>query len=192
MLRFNMKIYIYFVIHRSHCYLCRTFLHPNDVQTFSSLSTTIIDVNLLRYPIKALMLGMKCVFKHQDLQMFGLKLNNINPLEVVGWGSEKLLQVCGGFKLDNLALKPFKPSRCIKASFYFPENRLNFPITKGFRMIFFIKLVYQYIAIIFSFSTTSNHLHPLQVENCDSNSLLVVDEDDNVNLSLKGLTLLIG
>ena len=26
---------------------------------------------------------------------------------------------------------------------------------------------------------TSNHLHPLQVENCDSNSRLVVDEDDN-------------
>ena len=23
------------------------------------------------------------------------------------------------------------------------------------------------------------HLHPLQVENCDSNSRLVVDEDDN-------------
>ena len=30
-----------------------------------------------------------------------------------------------------------------------------------------------------SFSPTSNHLHPLQVENCDSNSRLVVDEDDN-------------
>ena len=29
------------------------------------------------------------------------------------------------------------------------------------------------------FSPTSNHLHPLQVENCDSNSRLVVDEDDN-------------
>ena len=27
--------------------------------------------------------------------------------------------------------------------------------------------------------TTSNHLHLLQVKNCDSNSRLVVDEDDN-------------
>ena len=27
--------------------------------------------------------------------------------------------------------------------------------------------------------TKSNHLHPLQVENCDSNSRLVVYEDDN-------------
>ena len=38
---------------------------------------------------------MKCVPKHQDLQMFGPKLNNYNtgmsnfhPLEVVGRGSE--------------------------------------------------------------------------------------------------------
>ena len=36
---------------------------------------------------------------------------------------------------------------------------------------------------------SSNHLHPLQVENCDSNSRLVVDEDDNVKSDLKGLSL---
>ena len=42
-----------------------------------------------------------------------------------------------------------------------------------------MQLVYQYMAIFFNFSPTSNHLRPLQVENCDSNSLLVVDEDDN-------------
>ena len=41
------------------------------------------------------------------------------------------------------------------------------------------KLVYQYMAIFLNFYTTSNHLHPLQAENCDSNSRLVVDEDDN-------------
>ena len=34
------------------------------------------------------------------------------------------------------------------------------------------------MVIFFNFSPTSNHLHPLQVENCDSNSRLVVDEDD--------------
>ena len=33
--------------------------------------------------------------------------------------------------------------------------------------------------IFFTFPHTSNHLHPLQVENCGSNSRLVVDEDDN-------------
>ena len=46
-------------------------------------------------------------------------------------------------------------------------------------------LVYQYMAIFFSFSPTSNHLHPLHVENCDSNSRLVVDEDDNGELRLE-------
>ena len=50
-----------------------------------------------------------------------------------------------------------------------------------------MKLVYQYMAIFFTFPPTSNHLHSLQVENCDSNSRLVVDEDDNVKSGLKGL-----
>ena len=43
------------------------------------------------------------------------------------------------------------------------------------------------MAIFFNFSPNSNHLHPLQVENCDSNSRLVGDEDDNVKSGLKGV-----
>ena len=39
-----------------------------------------------------------------------------------------------------------------------------------------MKLIYQYMAIFVNFKTTSNHLHLLQV---DSNSRLVVGEDDN-------------
>ena len=46
-----------------------------------------------------------------------------------------------------------------------------------------MKLAYQYMAIFFTL------LHLLQVENCGSNSRLVVDEDDKVNSGLKGLTL---
>ena len=42
-----------------------------------------------------------------------------------------------------------------------------------------MKLFYEYMVIFLNFSPTSNHLHPLQVENCDSNSRLVVEEDDN-------------
>ena len=38
------------------------------------------------------------------------------------------------------------------------------------------------MTIFFNFSPTSNHLHPLQAKNCDSNSRLVVDEDDNGKL----------
>ena len=37
----------------------------------------------------------------------------------------------------------------------------------------------------FNFPPTSNHLHPLQVKNCDSNSRLVVDKDDNGKFRLK-------
>ena len=46
-------------------------------------------------------------------------------------------------------------------------------------------LTYKYMAISFNFSPTSGHLHPLQVENCDSNSRLVVDEDDNGKFRLE-------
>ena len=83
-----------------------------------------------------------------------------------------------------ISLKPFKPSRCIKGSFYIPENRPNFPITKDFRMNISMKLVNQYI--YFNFSPTSNHL---QVENCDSNSRLVVDEDDSGKFRLERVKL---
>ena len=48
-----------------------------------------------------------------------------------------------------------------------------------------MKLVYEYMVIFFNFSPISNHLHPLQVENCDSNSRLVVDEDDNGKFRLE-------
>ena len=80
---------------------------------------------------------------------------------------------------NNKDRQPFKPSRCFKASFYIPENRPNFHTAKCFRTNIFMKLVCQYMPILFNFKTTSNRLHPLQVENCDSNSQLVVDEDDD-------------
>ena len=54
-------------------------------------------------------------------------------------------------------------------------------------MIMSLKLFYQYMAIFFNFSSTSSHLHPLQVENCGSNSRLVVDEMTIVNSGSKGL-----
>ena len=50
-----------------------------------------------------------------------------------------------------------------------------------------MKLFYKYMVIFFIFSPTSNHLHPLQVENCDSNSRLVEDEDDNGKFRLESV-----
>ena len=79
----------------------------------------------------------------------------------------------------------FKPSRCIKASLYIPKIIPNLPTTRGFRM----KPVYQYMALFINFSPTSSHFHPLQVENCDSNSRLVVDEDDNGKFKLDRVNL---
>ena len=46
-----------------------------------------------------------------------------------------------------------KPSRCMKASFDIPENRLNFPSTRVFYNGNSMKLVYQYMAMF----------HPLHV-----------------------------
>ena len=41
------------------------------------------------------------------------------------------------------------------------------------------------MVILLNLSPTSNHLHPLQVENCDTNPRLVVDEDDNGKFRLE-------
>ena len=60
-------------------------------------------------------------------------------------------------------------------------------MTRGLRMTISIKLFYQNMVIFFNFPPISNHLHPLQVENCDSNSRLVVDADNNVTSGMKGL-----
>ena len=49
----------------------------------------------------------------------------------------------------------------------------------GFRMKIFMKLFTDTWAIFFTFLPTSNHLHPLQVKNCGSNSRLIDDENDN-------------
>ena len=53
-----------------------------------------------------------------------------------------------------------------------------------------IIMVYQYMAVFRYFSPTSYHLHPLQVENCDSNSRLVVDEDDKIKFRLERVKVL--
>ena len=76
-------------------------------------------------------------------------------------------------------INPLGPHDALRHIFHIPENKLNLSTTKGFRMKISLKLAYQYVVIFFNFYPTSNHLHPLQVENCDSNSRLVVDEDDN-------------
>ena len=62
-----------------------------------------------------------------------------------------LLLAPSSFNPFSAGTRPFKPSRCINASFYIPKNRLNFPTTKVFRTKISMKLVYQYITIILNF-----------------------------------------
>ena len=55
------------------------------------------------------LLGLKCVFKQQDFEMFGFKfdiyvdIGNFHSLEVVGYSSKETLSECK-FKLFNLEL----------------------------------------------------------------------------------------
>ena len=84
------------------------------------------------------------------------------------------------------SLNPLSPHDSLKRHFT-PENRLTFPVTKGFITKIPMKLAYQYVVISFNFSTKSNHLHPLQVENCGSNSRFVVDEDDYGKFRIEGV-----
>ena len=86
-------------------------------------------------------------------------------------------------------LYPLSPHDALKHNFTSLKNRLNFPTTKGCRLKISMKLFYQYMANFFYFSLTSNHFHPLQVENCDRNSRLVVDEDNYGKLRLERVKL---
>ena len=81
-------------------------------------------------------------------------------------------------------LEPFKPSRCNKASFCISEESPNF-VHVGVLEQKFYDTVLIITMYFFHLPPTSSHLHPLQVENCVSNSRLVVNEDDNGKFRLK-------
>ena len=70
---------------------------PWNGLTLSLLSATIVVFNVL-LQVNSEFLGMKCVFKHQDLQMFGflikLKITMLifHPFEFVSHGFSKEIQ----------------------------------------------------------------------------------------------------
>ena len=72
-----------------HYDLCDLFGHSRNCHFLSALSTTIVIF------IRLILLATKCMFKHQDCQMFGLKINKrkFHPLGVVRRGRENQLQV---------------------------------------------------------------------------------------------------
>ena len=69
-------------------------------------------------------------------------------------------------------LKPFGPSRCIKASFQIAENRLNFPTSKGFRM----NIKKKWFTNTWQFSLIS---HPLQI--------IFIHEKSRITIAIRGL-----
>ena len=60
--------------------------------TLTPPSATVVVLDLLYYKVKSHLLRIKCVFKHHDLHMFGLKIKqNIgnSQSEIVGRGRSR-------------------------------------------------------------------------------------------------------
>ena len=97
-------------------------------------------------------MNMNIRLKHFDIFIaFSLNILFFNPLSP----HDALMHHFTSLKTDLIFLQP----RVLEREFH----ETGLPIQDNFLYIL----------------PTSNHLHPLQVENCDSNSRLVVDEDDN-------------
>ena len=74
------------------------------------------------------------------------------------------------------SLNPLSPHDAL--NFFMTVNRLNIPTTKSFFNKNFHETGLPIHGNFLYFLTHFKSLHPLQVENCESNSRLVVDEDD--------------
>ena len=122
---------------------------------------------------------------HQQLNTILSNLNNFHSLGVVGRVSETQLQVGEKFGLNNLAVKGLSPHDALKHHFTSLKTDLIFLQMRDFRRKISMKLFYLYMAIFKNCSATSNHLHPPQVENCDSNLRLVVEENNNGKFRLE-------
>ena len=84
----------------------------------------------------------------------------------------------------TIHLNPLSPHDALDYHFISLKTDLIFQQLR-FKMKISMKLFYQYMTIFFIFPLTANHFHPLQVENCNSNSRLVEDENDNDKFRLE-------
>ena len=76
-----------------------------------------------------------CIFSLCDVRMRISKYLNLYCTQRLPQGSFLKKKPVSGvsFIRGGVGKGRVKPSRCIKASFYIPENRPNFPTTKGVR-----------------------------------------------------------
>ena len=87
------------------------------------------------------------------------------------------------FFADLLLLNPFNPHDASKHHFASLKHDL---ITKKFHGTVLVITIKN-----FHLTPALRHLRPLQVENCDSNSRLVADEDDNSKFGLERINIII-
>ena len=85
---------------------------------------------------------------------------------------------------QGFSINPLSPHDASKHHFASVKNEL-ITYTRGFENDNFHETVLIIAVIVLYLSPASSHLHSLQVENCDSNSRLVVDEDDNGKFRLE-------
>ena len=93
----------------------------------------------------------------------------------------------GLYSGDGKAIKitHLNPHDALKHHFTYLETDFILLKLRGFGRKISMKLSPIQGDFIILFSSTSSHFNPLQVENCDSNSRLVVDEDDNGKFRLE-------
>ena len=85
-------------------------------------------------------------------------------------------------------INPLSPHNPSKQYFTSLKTYIFFILLRGLGRKIFMKPFYQHSQILFDLSFISSHLHPIQVENCDSNSPLVVDKENNGKLRVSGCT----
>ena len=89
------------------------------------------------------------------------------------------------WRLRNIPFKHLSPHDALKHHFTSLKTNLFIIQLRVLEWKFPWNCFSNYVATFFNISSTSSHLHPLQVENCDSNSRLVVDEDENDKFRLE-------
>ena len=110
-------------------------------------------------------LEMACTKFHENQLMIDWEINEKHALLV-------------------LSVYPLNPHDALKHHFASPNNDLiswNLVVLEKKNYGTVLKITVYF----FHWSPTSSHFHPLQVENCDRNSPLVVDEDENSKFRLE-------
>ena len=101
-------------------------------------------------------------------------------------GAQRVYRPMSYISLQVVRRTPLSPHDALKHHFSSLKNGL---ISGVLVVLEFSWNCLKNSSIFFHLLPTSSHFHPLQVENCVSNSRLLVDEDDNGKLRLETVKL---